>query len=119
MEDDNMSECLFCRITNGSLPTEFVYEDEHVVAFRDINPAAPVHILVVPRAHIETVADLGGDTTGVMSRLTAAANRIARESGVCADGYRLIVNCGRDGGQTVFHLHMHLLGGRKMPEPVA
>ncbi|MCY3773008.1 MAG: histidine triad nucleotide-binding protein [Gemmatimonadetes bacterium] len=114
-----MSECLFCRITAGSLPTEFVYEDEHVVAFRDINPAAPVHILVVPRAHIETVAALGGDTTGVMSRLTAAANRIARESGVHTDGYRLIVNCGRDGGQTIFHLHMHLLGGRKMPELAA
>lgn len=114
-----MSECLFCRIAAGSLPTEFVYEDEHVVAFRDINPAAPVHILVVPRAHIETVADLGGDETGVMSRLTAAANRIAREAGVEAGGYRLIVNCGQDGGQTVFHLHMHLLGGRKMPELAA
>ena len=114
-----MSECLFCRITAGSMPTEFVYEDEHVVAFRDINPAAPVHILVVPRAHIETVADLGGDATGIMSRLTAAANRIARESGVDGGGYRLIVNCGRDGGQTIFHLHMHLLGGRKMPELAA
>ena len=114
-----MPECLFCRIIAGSIPTEFVYEDEHVVAFRDINPAAPVHILVVPRAHIETVADLGGDTTGVMSRLTAAANRIARDVGVDAGGYRLIVNCGRDGGQTVFHLHMHLLAGRKMPELAA
>lgn len=114
-----MSECLFCRIAAGTLPTEFVYEDEHVVAFRDINPAAPVHILVLPRAHIETVADLGSDETGVMSRLTAAANRIAREAGVEAGGYRLIVNCGRDGGQTVFHLHMHLLGGRKMPELAA
>ncbi len=111
-----MSECLFCRITAGSLPTEFVHEDEHVVAFRDINPAAPVHILVVPRMHIETVADLGSDTAGVMSRLTGTANRIAREVGVDAGGYRLIVNCGSDGGQTVFHLHMHLLGGRRMPE---
>lgn len=114
-----MSECLFCRIATGSLPTEFVYEDEHVVAFRDINPAAPVHVLVVPRAHIETVSGLGDDTAGVMSRLTAAANRVAREAGVEADGYRLIVNCGRDGGQTVFHLHMHLLGGRRMPELAA
>ena len=114
-----MSECLFCRIVAGSLPTEFVYEDEDVVAFRDINPAAPLHILVVPRKHIETVAALGSDTTGVMSRLTAAANRIARESGVEADGYRLIVNCGRDGGQTVFHLHLHLLGGRRMPDLAA
>ncbi len=111
-----MSECLFCQIIAGSLPTEFVYEDQQVVAFRDINPAAPVHILVVPRTHIETVADLGGDKTGIMSRLTAAANRIARELDVNTDGYRLIVNCGRDGGQTIFHLHMHLLGGRSMPE---
>lgn len=114
-----MSECLFCRIIAGTLPTEFVYEDDHVVAFRDINPAAPLHVLVVPRAHIETVADLGGDPDGVMSRLTAAANRIAREAGFDAGGYRLVVNCGRDGGQTVFHLHMHLLGGRKMPELAA
>lgn len=114
-----MSDCLFCRIIAGTLPTEFVYEDEHVVAFRDINPAAPVHVLVVPRAHIETVADLGGDTAGIMSRLTAAANRIARDAGIHDGGYRLIVNCGRDGGQTVFHLHMHLLGGRQMPELAA
>lgn len=114
-----MPECLFCRIVAGSLPADFVYEDEHLVAFRDIKPAAPVHILVVPRAHIETVADLGRDAAGVMSRLTAAANQIARESGVDAGGYRLIVNCGQDGGQTVSHLHMHLLGGRKMPELAA
>ena len=114
-----MSECLFCRIAEGSLPTEFVYEDPHVVAFRDINPAAPVHILVVPRAHIETVAALGTDSKGVMSLLASAANRIARETGVDAGGYRLIVNCGPDGGQTVYHLHMHLLGGRRMPELAA
>lgn len=111
-----MNDCLFCQIIAGSLPTKFIYEDENVVVFHDIKPAAPVHILVVPREHIETVADLRSDTTGVMSRLTGVANRIAQEFGVDGGGYRLIVNCGSDGGQTVFHLHMHVLGGHKMPE---
>jgi len=110
-----MSECLFCRISAGNLPAQMIYEDEHVVAFNDINPAAPVHVLIIPRKHYETVGDLGADSSGVMSRLTGAANRIAQQCGINQDGYRLIVNCGAEGGQTVFHLHMHLLGGCQLP----
>ncbi len=111
-----MSDCLFCNIVAGAIPTEFIHEDKNGVAFYDIKPAAPVHILVVPRDHIETVAELGADVNGVMSQLTGTANRIAQEIGLDSGGYRLIVNCGSDGGQTVFHLHMHLLGGHRMPE---
>lgn len=112
-----MSDCLFCKIAGGEIPASFVYEDEQVVAFEDIDPKAPVHVLIIPRQHVTTVADLGADPDGVMSSLTKAANQVAADRGILTDGYRLTVNCGVDGGQSVYHLHMHLLGGRGMSWP--
>ena len=112
-----MSDCLFCKIANGEVPTSFVYEDDQVVAFNDIDPKAPVHVVIIPRQHVTTVADLGSDPEGVMSKLTRAANQVAEDRGVDVSGYRLVVNCQADGGQRVFHLHMHLLGGRRMSWP--
>ena len=112
-----MSDCLFCKIANGEVPTSFVYEDGQVVAFNDIDPKAPVHVVIIPRQHVTTVADLGSDPAGVMSKLTRAANQVAEYRGVDVSGYRLVVNCQADGGQSVFHLHMHLLGGRRMSWP--
>ncbi len=111
-----MPKCIFCSITDRSVATELIYEDEYVVAFHDVKPVAPIHILVVPRVHIENVADLGHDSDGVMTQLTRVANQIARQFDIKTAGYRLVVNSGSDGGQTVPHLHMHLLGGHRLPE---
>lgn len=105
-----MSDCLFCRIVRGDIPSRKVYEDEHVFAFHDINPAAPVHVLVVPKQHVDSMAELGPDNEAAMGRLMVAAAQIAREQG-CDDGYRTIVNTGRVGLQEVYHLHLHILGG--------
>jgi histidine triad (HIT) family protein len=109
--------CLFCRIVSGEIPAKKVFEDDDVVAFEDINPQAPLHVLVVPRTHVATLNDLGGDhdrLVGVMVRRAAA---IAEERGVSARGYRTVFNCNGDAGQTVFHLHLHLLGGRSLAWP--
>ena len=110
-------ECIFCGIVNGSLPTEFIHEGEHTVAFRDITPQAPTHVLIVPRAHIASVADLEAAHTALLGEMFLAANTIARQEGIGATGYRLVFNCGRAAGQSVDHLHLHLLGGRKLGWP--
>jgi histidine triad (HIT) family protein len=107
-------DCIFCRIACGEIESNILYQDEQVVAFPDINPNAPVHILVVPRKHIESVADLTIGEEPLMGHVIAVANRLARDAGVSEKGYRLVVNCGPEGGQLVPHLHLHLLGGRKM-----
>ena len=107
-------DCIFCRIISGDIPSDTLYQDEQVVAFRDINPKAPVHLLLVPRKHIESLADLSEDEASIMGHLVAAANRLAREAGISEKGYRLVVNSGPEGGQEVPHLHLHLLGGRQM-----
>jgi histidine triad (HIT) family protein len=99
----------------GEIPADIVYENEHVLAFKDINPQAPYHALVIPRQHVATVADL--ETDGMMDELTRAANILARQEGIVEDGYRLVVNCNENGGQAVYHLHMHILGGRAMKWP--
>lgn len=112
-----MSDCLFCRIAQGQIATDFVYEDDTILAFKDIQPQAPVHVVLIPRQHLTTVADIGAGQQGIMDRLTCTANWIARDQGIDQSGYRLVVNCNSDGGQSVFHLHMHLLGGRKMVWP--
>lgn len=112
-----MTDCLFCRIAEGHIPVSFLYEDDSVVAFGDIHPQAPVHALIIPRRHITGVADLGVEDDSLMDRLTRVANRIAQEKGIDRSGYRLVVNCNAEGGQSVFHLHMHLLGGRQMTWP--
>lgn len=111
-----MSDCLFCRIIAGEIPSAKVYEDEKVFAFRDINPQAPVHVLIVPKKHMANVLECDGETAAA---LTGAIGRIAGQEGVSESGFRVISNCGADGAQSVNHLHVHLLGGRKLPEQMA
>ena len=107
--------CLFCRIARKEIPANIVLENEHVVAFRDIDPKAPTHVLVVPRTHVATLDDV--TDAGLLGELLLAAAAIARAEGIVAGGYRTVVNCGADAGQTVFHVHLHLLGGRKLAWP--
>ncbi len=107
-------ECIFCRIVRGEIPSERVFEDEAVVAFRDIQPAAPTHVLIVPREHIRSVSDLNDDDTAIAGALLLAARTIAAQEGLVADGYRVITNTGDWGGQSVDHLHLHVLGGRML-----
>lgn len=110
-------DCLFCKIIKGEIPCNKVYEDENVFAFIDINPQAPVHILIIPKIHIEKVADLDNSNKECVSNLVMIANKLADELGITEAGYRLVVNCNKDAGQDVFHLHVHLLGGRKFNWP--
>ena len=105
-----MSDCLFCRIVRGEIPSQKVYEDEDVLAFKDIRPLAPVHFLVIPKRHIESLATSTEDDAALLGRLLAAVPKIAREQGA-ADGFRTIINTGRVGGQEVYHLHIHVIGG--------
>jgi histidine triad (HIT) family protein len=107
-------DCIFCRIANGEVPSEILYRDDQVIAFADISPKAPVHLLVVPKRHIEAVADLTEADEPLMGHIVTVANHLAREAGVSEKGYRLVVNCGPEGGQLVPHLHLHLLGGRQL-----
>jgi histidine triad (HIT) family protein len=111
------SDCLFCRIIAGELPAAQVYSDAKVVAIRDIAPQAPTHVLLLARKHIPSVQDLGEADKAVVADLCVAAGKVAEQEGVAADGYRLVVNVGRNGGQTVDHLHVHLLGGRHLSWP--
>lgn len=110
-------DCLFCRIVAGTVPSTKVHEDELVIAFRDIAPRAPTHILVIPRDHIASAADLTDDDATMLGRLFATAAELARQEGIADAGYRLVSNVGRWGGQTVDHLHIHLLGGRSFDWP--
>jgi len=115
--EDSRQTCLFCRIAAGELEAEIVYENDRLLAFRDISPKAPVHVLLIPRIHIPTVDDLGEEHRDLLADLFLAASRIARDQGVDEGGYRLVVNCREGAGQSVFHLHMHLLGGRPFQWP--
>ena len=112
-----MSETLFTKIANGDIPADILYSDDEIVAFKDINPQAPHHVLIIPRSPIPTVADLTADDANLIGRIVLVANQIARELGIDKNGYRLVFNCGDDGGQDVYHIHLHLLGGRKMTWP--
>jgi histidine triad (HIT) family protein len=107
-------DCIFCRIAAGRAPARFVYQDDEVIAFRDIAPVAPTHILIVPRRHLLNTAEIDDQTAPLMGRLVQVAAQIARAENVEASGYRLIINTGPDGGQVVMHLHIHLLAGRRM-----
>jgi histidine triad (HIT) family protein len=107
-------ECIFCQIAAGKIPSDMLYQDEEIVAFRDINPKAPVHLLIIPKKHIPSLAQLTETESSLFGQMVNAANRLARSEGISASGYRLVVNCGADGGQIVPHLHLHLLGGRKL-----
>jgi len=105
-------DCIFCKIAAGEIPSDTLYHDDEVVAFRDISPQAPVHVLVIPRKHIESLVQLTGDESSPVAHMVDVANQLAREEGVAESGYRLVINCGEQGGQLVPHLHLHLLGGR-------
>ena len=111
------THCLFCRIVDGEIPADIVRSDPDVVAFRDINPKAPTHILIIPRKHIASVTDLADEDHAIVGKLFLAARDLAREEGVSTGGYRMVVNAGPQAGQTVFHIHLHLLGGRDMGWP--
>jgi len=107
-------DCIFCKIASGEIKSNILYQDDKAVAFPDINPRAPTHILVIPRKHIASVADLSDSDEALMGHLFTIANRLAKQQGISNDGYRLVVNCGPHGGQLVAHLHLHLLGGRQL-----
>lgn len=110
-----MDNCLFCKIAAGEIPSTKVYEDDDVLAFRDINPQAPVHILVIPKTHIGSVAEINGENIAAASRCLEVIGQIAEQEGL-KNGFRVISNCGEDAGQTVSHLHFHILGGKNMGE---
>jgi len=113
-----MDSCIFCKIIKGEIPSAKVYEDEYVYAFRDINPAAPVHVLVVPKLHIDSLEQLSDENIESVVHIHRGIKKVAEITGINKDGYRVIVNCGKDAGQTVFHLHYHVLGGTKMNEKI-
>ena len=112
-----MTECLFCRIARGEIEARVVDEGEEWVAFRDIDPRAPTHVLVIPREHVSTTDELGERHDALVGRLVRAAAGIARKEGIAEDGYRLVLNCNRGAGQSVWHVHLHLLGGRPLGWP--
>lgn len=112
-----MDDCLFCKMISGEIQPDVVYEDDDVLAFRDINPQAPFHALIVPKRHISTLNDLTPDDAELMGRLHLAAKAVAAQAGIDEAGYRTLINCNEQGGQVVFHIHLHLLGGRRMGWP--
>lgn len=112
-----MSDCIFCKITNKELPAEIIFEDEQVLVFRDVKPVAPVHLLLIPKKHYTSILELGEADAGLAGRLQVTAVRIARDLGFAGQGFRLVCNCGRDGGQLVAHVHYHLLAGRALKWP--
>lgn len=112
-----MSDCLFCKIVAGQIPAKKAHEDELCVGFHDINPQAPTHLLFIPKKHLSTANDIAREERELVGHLTFTAAQVAKQLGVAEAGYRLVMNCNRDGGQTVFHLHLHLLAGRSLQWP--
>ena len=113
-----MEDCLFCKIIKGEIPSNKVYEDEEILAFKDINPVAPIHILVIPKKHIDSLAHMEKEDEMIVGKIYGVINKIAEEQGFKENGYRVIVNCGKDAGQEVMHLHFHLLAGKKFGEKI-
>lgn len=113
-----MEDCIFCKIIRKEIPSEIVYEDDEIIAFKDIQPAAPIHILVIPKKHIPSLIQLEKEDEVLVGKIYTVINQIAEEQGVSKKGYRIIVNCGKDGGQEVGHLHFHLLAGKKLGEKI-
>ncbi len=107
-------DCIFCQIVAGEIPTEILYQDEEAIAFRDIHPVASTHLLIIPKRHIPSLAHLSEGDLPLMGHMVDIANQLARTEGIAESGYRLVINCGREGGQLVPHLHMHLIGGRRL-----
>lgn len=112
-----MEDCVFCQIAKGELPADVVYEDDISVAFKDINPQAPVHVLVIPKKHIRSMLDVTKEDVALIGNLFRIANKIAEEKDISNSGFRLVINTGSQSGQSVWHIHIHLLGGRKMTWP--
>jgi histidine triad (HIT) family protein len=112
-----MSDCLFCKMVAGEIQPDVVFEDEDVLAFRDVNPQAPLHVLVIPKTHIATTNDLTPESVDVVGKMVLAAKRIAADEGVAEPGYRMVMNCNPGAGQSVYHIHLHVLGGRPMNWP--
>ncbi len=112
-----MTDCLFCNVINGEIPADIVLESDTAVAFRDINPQAPTHVLIIPRKHIETINDVAPEDEKIVGSLFSLARKVAEHEGIADSGYRAVMNCNRDAGQTVFHLHLHVLGGRALDWP--
>ena len=113
-----MEDCVFCKIIKGEIPSNKVYEDEEILAFKDIEPAAPIHILVIPKKHIPSLVELEQGDEEIIGKIYKVINKIAKEQGIDNKGFRVIVNCGKDGGQEVKHLHFHLLGGKQLGEKI-
>ena len=113
-----MEDCVFCKIVDGKIPSNKVFENDEILAFKDINPAAPIHILVIPKKHISSLIDIEPEDEMLIGKIYSVINKIAEQQGVKEKGYRVIVNCGEDGGQEVMHLHFHLLAGRKLGEKI-
>ena len=113
-----MEDCIFCKIIKKEIPSTIVYEDDSVIAFNDVNPAAPIHILVVPKKHIATLLDVTEEDKELIAHIYEVINQIARERGFAENGFRVITNCGRDSGQEVMHIHFHVLGGRKLGDKI-
>ena len=114
-----MSDCIFCKIINKELPSTVVYEDEEILAFRDINPVTPVHVLVIPKKHISNLNEVEPEDEAVIGKIYNVIKQIAKKEGIAEKGYRIIVNCGEDGGQEVKHIHFHLIGGKKLGTKLA
>ena len=113
-----MEDCIFCKIIKKEIPSTIIYEDDKVIAFNDVNPAAPIHILVVPKKHIETLLDVTDEDNELISYVYQVINKIAKEKGFANNGFRVIVNCGKDSGQEVMHIHFHVLGGKKLGDKI-
>lgn len=113
-----MEDCIFCKIIKKEIPSDIVYEDDEIIGFKDINPAAPIHILVIPKKHIPSLAHLQKEDENLIGKIYSVINKIAEEQGVKEKGFRVIVNCGKDGGQEVGHLHFHLLAGKQLGEKI-
>lgn len=111
-----MGDCIFCKIVNGEIPCSKVYETENVIAFDDINPMAPVHVIIIPKEHIPTLLDVTSVKMDVLEAMVSAAQQVAKIKGIDETGFRTVINCNKEGGQIIFHLHMHVLGGEKLKD---
>ncbi len=109
-------DCIFCQIVAGKIPSEILYQDEEVIAFGDIRPVAPTHLLIIPKRHIPSLTHLSEEDLPLIGHIVNIANQLAKKEGIAESGYRLVINCGREGGQLVPHLHMHLIGGRRLSD---
>ncbi|MFC2033955.1 histidine triad nucleotide-binding protein [Chloroflexota bacterium] len=107
-------DCIFCKIVDGEIPSNILYQDERVIAFPDINPLAPTHLLIIPRKHISSLDKLSEEDSFLVGEMTKVANKLAKSENISESGYRVVINCGKEGGQGVDHIHMHLLGGRQL-----